>query len=270
MAGGNAIAMPPSMSGRTAADKVSARLDTLFRTIVAAMLGGWLCGFAIAGVLGRLVMRVLASESSQSVKGMLTDDREPVGEITLGGSTTLALTGGFAGAAAALGYLLALRIIPTSTTLRMLIFAIFGASVGGALFVHSYDSFDYSRLEPVSFAVAAFILLPALFGLVIPPVVDTLARPDGWIAARAPMWLLIIGSIVLSGFAIVVTSVAIGAAFLVQSIEPLRRIWLSRFATIAGVAIFSVLIVLGVTDLAVDIDSIRAEEPRTCPVCLDD
>ena len=79
-----------------------------------------------------------------------------------------------------------------------------------------------------------------------------------------------IASIVLSGFAIVFTAVAVALAFVVEAVEPLRRLWGSRFTTIAGVAIFSVLIVLGVTDLAVDISSIRAHEPRGCPICLDD
>jgi cytochrome c biogenesis protein CcdA len=82
--------------------------------------------------------------------------------------------------------------------------------------------------------------------------------------------VLVIASLLLSGFAIVFNAVAIALAFIVQTIEPLRQLWLSRFATIVGVAIFSVLIVLGVTDLAVDISSIRAQEPRTCPICLND
>lgn len=234
------------------------------------MLGGWLSGLLIAGVLGRLVMRVIASESPSYVQGMLTDDAEPVGDITLAGSVTLGLTGAFFGSVAALGYLLAVRILPASNRMRSLILALFGATVGGALFVHSYDSFDYSQLDPVWFGVASFIVLPALFGLVLPTVVDTLDGPDGWIISRAPLLLVVVLALAVSGPVIVITLPAFALAFLVQTVEPLRRLWTSRFATIAGIAIFVVLIVLGTLDLAVDISSIRAEEPRTCPVCLSD
>ena len=266
---GSVVASPvPRDDG--ASDDVKARIDDLFRRMVAAMLAGWICGLVVAGVLGRIVMRVLAVQSPAYIQGRLTDDQAIVGDISLGGSVTLALIGAFGGASGALGYLLALRILPASTGLRMLIFAIFGATVGGALFVHSYDSFDYSQLDPIEFGVAAFIVLPAVYGAALPPLVTRLSRSDGWIRSRAPVPVLAIASLLLSGFAIVFNAVAIALAFVVQAIEPLRRLWLSRFATIAGVAIFSVLIVLGVTDLAVDISSIRAQEPRTCPICLDD
>lgn len=234
------------------------------------MAGGWICGLLIAGVLGRVIMRVLASESSPLVQGQLTDDQARVGDITVGGSIALALTGAFAGSIVGLVYLLALRILPTSALLRSAIFMTFAATVGGALFVHSYDSFDYSELDPVGLAVASFIVLPGLFGLVLPTVVDTLAGPDGWITTKAPIVLLVIAAIVLSGPLVVVAAPAIGVALLVQGIGPLRRLWASPITTIVGVALFSMAIALGVLDLAVDISSIRAEEPRTCALCLDD
>lgn len=227
-------------------------------------------GLLIAGVLGRLVMRVIASESSPAVQGMLTDDAEPVGDITLGGSVALGLTGAFAGSVAALGYLLALRILPASNRLRSLVLAAFGATVGGALFVHSYDSFDYSQLDPVWFGVASFVALPALFGLVLPTVVETLDGSDGWMITRAPLLVVIVLALAVSGPAIFITLPAFGLAILVATVEPLRRLWSSRFATVAGTAIFIALMVLGALDLAVDISSIRAEAPRTCPICLDD
>lgn len=242
----------------------------MVRRMVAAMVGGWVCGLLIAGVLGRLVMRIVASESSPSVQGMLTDDQEPVGEITFGGSLVLGLTGASAGAVAALGYLLALRVLPTSTPIRSAVFAIFGAVVGGALFVHSYDSFDYSRLDPVWFSVGSFVALPALFGLVLPTVVDTLTAPDGWVIAKAPMALVVIGAVLFSGPFIFVSVPAFVLALLVASVPVLQRVWSSRFTTIVGVAVLIALMVLGALDLAVDISSIRAQEPRGCPLCLDD
>jgi hypothetical protein len=262
------VQLPSGDEGTTVAARV--RVDGLLRDFTAAMLGGWLSGLVIAGVLGRLVMRIIASESSPLVQGMLTDDAAPVGGISLSGSLVLALIGAFAGAVAALGYLLALRILPASNRMRSLLMALFGATVGGAILVHTYDSFDYSQHDPVWFAVVSFIALPALFGLVLPTVVDTLDGPDGWIPTRAPLVLLVVLALALSGPAIFITAPAFALAVLVQSVEPLRRLWSSRFATIAGTAIFSILIVLGTLDLAVDISSIRAEEPRSCPVCLND
>ena len=125
---------------------------------------------------------------------------------------------------------------------------IFAATVGGALFVHSYDSFDYSELDPVGLAVASFIVLPGLFGLVLPTVVDTLAGPDGWITTKAPIVLLVIAAIVLSGPLVVVAAPAIGVALLVQGIGPLRRLWASRFTTHRRRRVlFSTGIALGVT-----------------------
>lgn len=265
---GSVLATPSGETGSV--EPVELSFDALFRRMVAAMCGGWLCGLVVAGVLGRLVMRILASESSPAVQGLLTDDQARVGEISLGGSIALALTGAFGGSIAGLVYLLALRILPASALLRSVIFAVFAAAVGGALFVHSYDSFDYSRLDPVWFGVASFIGLPALFGLVVPTVIDTLAGPDGWFVTSAPMVLVVIAAIVFSGPVVFLTAPAIGLAFIVQRTESLRRLWASRFTTIVGVGLFLTVIVLGTLDLAVDISSIRAEEPRSCAICLDD
>ena len=218
------VCWPRPLETTGSVEPVELSFDALFRRMVAAMCGGWLCGLVVAGVLGRLVMRILASESSPAVQGLLTDDQARVGEISLGGSIALALTGAFGGSIAGLVYLLALRILPASALLRSVIFAIFAAAVGGALFVHSYDSFDYSRLDPVWFGVASFIGLPALFGLVVPTVIDTLAGPDGWFVTSAPMVLVVIAAIVFSGPVVFLTAPAIGLAFIVQRTESLRRL----------------------------------------------
>ena len=64
-------------------------LEVAERTVRAAVVGivvEIIAGVLVAGLGGRLMMRVLAATSGDSAQGLVTEAHETVGEITLGGS----------------------------------------------------------------------------------------------------------------------------------------------------------------------------------------
>src|SRR5262245_21326831 len=80
-------------------------LDAL-RTLSAMLGAGAVAGFLVAGLGGRLFMRLMAATSGDAVQGRLTEAEEVVGDITFNGTLGFIIfIGIFFPAAAGLAYL---------------------------------------------------------------------------------------------------------------------------------------------------------------------
>jgi hypothetical protein len=128
--------------------------------------------------------------------------------------------------------------------------------------VHGHGSFDFTELRPVWLAVAVFVALALQYGLAVPAVVDAL---NGW-ALRGPDWLVVLlGVAVLVQPPTMVAALAYGGAVLIATTAPLNRWWRGRSITVAGTALFAVLVAWGLCGLAVDITSLATATPPTAP-----
>ena len=98
-----------SASRNSAADgRWPSRLAGSIRALGPVCSAGIICGVLVAGLLGRVVMRVLAATSGDGAQGLVTDASEVVGEITLSGTIGFIIFVGLpAGAVAAIVLLVA-------------------------------------------------------------------------------------------------------------------------------------------------------------------
>jgi hypothetical protein len=131
-------------------------------------------------------MFVLRRESPGAV-GLTSDDGFEIGRATLSGSLGLAAFAAVGGALFGVLYLAVRLALPPAA--RAPAATLLGATVGGAAFIVP-DGVDLLVLDPLWFAVASFIALPALAALAAALLVERLAprlppvRVPAW--ARAP------------------------------------------------------------------------------------
>nr|KEP23055.1 hypothetical protein DA06_12795 [Georgenia sp. SUBG003] len=233
-----------------------------WRTLAVGAIGGGLVGLLTGGVLGRILMRVLAVTSPKHVTDRLTDDMQPVGQISLGGTLQLFVTTIALGAIAGLVYLWVRRVLPPSSRARAGLFALFVGSIGGAFLVHDHPSFDYSVLKPEWLAVLSFLAVPTLFGLLVPAVVDRLDAPGGWVRRR-PAWLVLLVAGAALNIALVVVAVPVVAAFGISRSEAALRFWRSDAVTVAGRALFVLMVAWGLYGITTDVISIATNTPSS-------
>ena len=103
----------PTTDDRRPNESVGGALADGLRRVTGILAAGWVAGFLVVGLGGRLVMRILGATSGDVAQGRLTDAEEMVGEITFGGSVGFVI---FAGSlipiAAACLYLPVRRFLP--------------------------------------------------------------------------------------------------------------------------------------------------------------
>ncbi len=236
----------------------------LARTMGGGAVLGALSGLLVGGVLGRLAMRLLAVTSPISAQGRMTDDQALVGTISLSGTLGLAFVTTIAGALAGLIYLWVRRVLPPSRGGRVAGFGLFTGSVGGALFVHDHPSFDYTVLTPTWLAVLLFLALPLLYGLLVSWLVETLDRPGGWLRRR-PAWSVTALGVLVAVPVLPLAAPGVLAAFVIARSSRLRSFWDSRPVTVAGVALFGLLVLWGGYGIVVDVVSVATDTPATAP-----
>lgn len=204
----------------------------VLRLITASLAAGFVSGLVIGGLLGRAAMRLLALTSPPIAQGRLTDDGARVGEFTLTGSAVLAVSLGVAGLVLlGVSYPLARRVLPASRRGRVAGFALLTGSVGGALLVHGYGSFDYTILQPTWLAVTLFLLVPTAAGA------STAFLAEAWGTSAATVrrtWL--------------------------------SRAWRSRAVTLLGLSLYWLLVAWGGYNIAADIVSMATERTLAWPL----
>jgi hypothetical protein len=228
-----------------------------------AVLGA-LSGLLVGGVFGRLAMRLLAVTSPPWAQGRMTDDQALVGTISLSGTVGLALVTTIAGALAGLIFLWVRRVLPPTRRGRVAGFGLFTGSVGGALFVHDHPSFDYTVLTPTWLAVLLFVALPLAYGLLVSWLIETLDQAGGWLRRRPARLVTVLGFLVVVPV-LPLAAPGVLAAFCIGRSSRLRTIWESRPVTVAGGALFVLLVLWGGYGLVADIASVATDTPSTAP-----
>jgi hypothetical protein len=185
------------------------------RLLAGTVAAGALVGLVVAGVGGRLAMRLMASTSDPSVQGVVTDDGFVVGAVTLTGTLQFVLLEGLpAGILAGLIYLALRPFLLGRYGVRYATCGLWGAAVFGPTLVHA-DGVDFNLLGPAWLAIALFVALPGLLGLLVPPAVERATRPGGWFMtaprrrALSPLLLLAYPPLLI-GLAVPTAAVIVG------------------------------------------------------------
>jgi hypothetical protein len=161
------------------------------RSLGTCLLAGIIAGPLVAGLGGRLVMRVLAATSGDAAQGRTTDAEEVVGEITLGGTIAfLVFVGLAAGVFAAVGYLLLRRALPTTAGPAGLLLGVVLLGTIGIIDPLSSDNVDFTILEPTWLAVLLVVATGLLLG-------TTFTAVTAWLVARAPRWVVFVPALML-------------------------------------------------------------------------
>jgi len=151
------------------------RLRPLIRHFGIASIAGLVSGFLVAGILGRVAMRVSGAMARPELAGATTENGNRVGEITLLGTLAIAIfIGVFAGLAGGIFYAAAepwLRSRPWKG-------AIFGAGLLVALGFTFIDphNFDFQRFGSAPLNVTMFAGIFVAFGVVLAFLYDRMRR----------------------------------------------------------------------------------------------
>lgn len=151
-------------------------ISRVARAVGVGTLAGALAGIVAGGVGSRIAMRISALATGPLCPGMVTDNRNRCGEITLGGTLALILfAGAFAGIAGGLVYT---AIRPWLTRLgrwRGLAFGLLLLAIFGSAIING-ENRDFGRFGPPILNVLLFAALFPLFGILIAPFVEQVER----------------------------------------------------------------------------------------------
>ena len=124
--------------------------------VLVGAASGAIAGLLVGGVGGRLAMLLLRLTSSDLVIGATSDDGFVIGSFTsktFNLLLSMALLGGVNGVL----YAWLRGSIPRAW--RLPLWALFGATAGGATIVHD-DGIDFTLLDPVLLSIVLFVALP--------------------------------------------------------------------------------------------------------------
>ena len=138
-------------------DELGAALSRLARITVLGVLLGALVG----GVLGRLVMLLLA-RLNDAATGRISDDGFEMGRFTLSGSANLVLVSAGLGLVGAGFYFVLRGLMIGPRWFRLLSVSVGAAAVTATQIVHT-DGVDFTLLEPAWLAIGLFVALPAVY-----------------------------------------------------------------------------------------------------------
>ncbi len=215
------------------------------------LVAGLSVGIVVIGLGSRLAMFLLRLTSPDSVVGVESDDGFTIGQFTLGGTYNLVTIGAVVGFIGAVAYVGVSPWLIGPVWFRRLTVGLAAGAVGGALLIHS-DGIDFRVLEPLTFAVALFVGLPLLVGVLLAIVADRVAVPGSWTTRDAWRWLVptvLVALVPLSLFVLAPLAVVVALLLVLRRLlfAPLRRRRLATWAVRAG---FLAIPVLGVSNLS--------------------
>jgi hypothetical protein len=233
-----AVQPPPALAGAAERPTVGQVLRRYLWYATVALTVGVAAGIVAAGAGGRLVMRLLAVTAGPDAQGLVTEADEVVGRITVDGTVGFFLFVGVAvGLAATTVYLLVRRWLPAGRTGGVVFGALLLIVAGTRVDPLRANNPDFSLVGPDWVAVAAFLALGLLQGMVIAALAGRYSRALPLIGAQlgaivpyAPLLLL-----VLPLFVLIPVFLAGGLVALIGSqIRPLLALWHDRRAVAAG------------------------------------
>lgn len=229
------------------------RLRQSIRTVGGAMTAGAISGVLVLGLVGRLVMRILAATSG-SAQGLLTEADETVGEITSSGTIGFLIFVGLGGGiVSAAGYLFIRSWLPAKAGTAGLIFGILVIGTLGVSDALSPNNGDFSILTPLWLAILLLVATGLLFATTFTAIaarLDKFAQTTG--RGRALLYpILITGGIPPVGVALV-AQVALrtfaGDGFF-AIVRGARSRMVGRFVVVAGTAVTAFLAAQAALDI---------------------
>jgi hypothetical protein len=148
---------------------------------------GAIAGALVGGVGGRLAMLLLRMTSPEDVIGMLSDDGFEIGVVSFD-TAQLVLAMAMLGAINGVLYAAVRGAIPRR--LRLPLWSVFAAALGGANIVHD-DGVDFAFLEPAALAIALFVLLPGAAAAAVVLLVEHWMRVEPWSDRRLSIALCV-------------------------------------------------------------------------------
>ncbi|MBM4416139.1 MAG: hypothetical protein FJ035_07845 [Chloroflexi bacterium] len=163
--------------------------EPALRTLALARVVGVVLSALLGGVGGRLAMRTLFLTSDPAVRGLQSDDGFTIGEFSFDAPLQLGAVGMLLALFGTLTYFAVRPFLLGPRCLRVLGCGGAAGVVVGAGIVRQ-DGIDFTVLEPAWFAIALFVAIPTVYGLVAPVVMERTAR-CGWFQ-RAPAGLALL------------------------------------------------------------------------------
>ena len=249
------VAITAGTSGAPAPAATSLRADagTIAYWISLGAAAGGLGGLLVGGIGGRLAMFLLRLTSDDSVRGIQSDDDFTIGRFDLSSTLSLLIVTMIFGAVVGLIVVAGRPFFPRRG--MPIAWGLAGAVTGGAILIQK-DGVDFTLLEPHLLAVALFIAIPALGAGLIAWLTEL--YPGFWwrkrkLTAVAGVTLLPL----IPAFPVLVFAALVGAVWLAAMQLPRgRRFPGWRPARIAAIAVFSVIVLLGLKDLVADSQAI--------------
>jgi hypothetical protein len=202
----------------------------------------------VAGLGGRLVMRILAATSGPGAQGVTTEADEIVGKVTLGGTLGLVIfVGVLVGAAGGLVFVALRRWLPPRAWQAGLLFGAFVIAVARPLQLLDPGSVDFVFVRPLALAVPLLAAIPLLYGVVLAALVERLDRGYPAFAARplviaayAPLLLLVAAPPL--GVAVLLVGLLILA---LRNFTQVARVWAGTAVERGGRAVVALAAVAG-------------------------
>jgi hypothetical protein len=175
--------------------------------VIVGAASGAIAGALVGGVGGRLAMLLLRLTSPDLVAGMISDDGFEIGVVSFD-TAQLVLAMAMLGAINGVLYAAVRGALPRR--LRLPLWSVFGAVLGGATVVHD-DGVDFTLLEPAALAIALFVLLPGAASAVVVLLVERWSRVEPWSDRRLAIGLCVgaIAGTFALGFAAIVAVAAL-------------------------------------------------------------
>lgn len=243
------------MSVPTRAREVAREVADELRVLI---VGGIPVGVLVVGIGSRLAMLLLRLTSPDRVRGVTSDDGFTIGQVTLSGTYNLLLVGAAAGLIGAAAYRMVAPWLIGPKWFRRLTTGAASAAVVGSMLVHA-DGIDFTLLEPTWLAIGLFVALPGLFGALIGPAVDRVARSDSWTAKGRRGRVLPI--VAVACFPLTLPLVVVVAAVLVvgvrlRHVTLVQRVRTSRGYGLVVRSLWLLIAVVGLLALVGDVDAI--------------
>jgi hypothetical protein len=214
-----------AVPSRSFGDAMASRL----RETAIVVVGSGIAGALVGGLGSRVVMRISALVAPE-VRGMVTENGNVVGEITLAGTIALMVFAGLSSTVFGAGaFVVARPWLPRGTVARGLVFGAFLLALTGAAVVDKANP-DFVILGDRLLNVAMFSALFLAFGLVASSAIAVLDRRVPPAASLSPrMWAL------TAVCALPVVPGVLGVAFAFESQlgVPLIGAWLAMHAASA-------------------------------------
>jgi len=228
-------------------------LQGALSAISPGVLAGFVSGALVGGLGGRLAMFVLRLTSSDSLHGMQTDDDFTIGSLT-GATLFLIAATAFLGILGGLLYTGVREWLPKPW--RASLFGIFGAVVGGALVIRP-EGIDFTALQPLSLAVALFIALPGVYGVIVSVLTERLIGSPSFTASRW-RWvsLLLLLPLLATGPLGVGLLLLCGLIIAANRSDRVTRLWCLPETVWAGRTAFGAVLTASSVFLALDISKV--------------